>query len=139
MYCIIPSNTMAQSQNWREELATDDDAQNNDQDRDILRLSSLTPADLVAVTFLSDGKMVSTEFESGTVDQLRVPVVLEEVEGRALTSEDIPAEHGEEYVILTAAKSIINPLAELDDLESVTAEITSAGTGDYDGYEVTVA
>ena len=127
---------MAQDANWRDELATDEEEQNNDQDRDILRVSSLTPADTVEVTFLSDGRSVETEFDNGTVQQFRVPVVLEAVDGRALTADDVPAEAGEEYVILTAAKSIINPLAELDDLEGVTVRITSAGTGDYDGYEV---
>jgi len=127
---------MAQDANWRDELATDEEAQNNDQDRDILRVSSLTPADTAEVTFLSDGEMVETEFDTDTVEQLRIPVALEGVEGRVLTSDDVPAEAGEEYVILTAAKSIINPLSEIDDLEGETVAITSAGTGDYDGYEV---
>jgi len=127
---------MAQDANWREELSTDEEEQNNEQDRDILRVSSLTPADTVEVTFLGDGKMVETEFDTDTVEQLRIPVSLDAVDGRALTSDDVPAEAGEEYVILTAAKSIINPLAEIDDLEGETVRITSAGTGDYDGYEV---
>jgi hypothetical protein len=127
---------MAQANNWRDELASDEEEQNNNQDRDILRVSSLTPADTVELTFLSDGRSVETEFDNGTVQQFRVPVALEGVEGRALTADDVPAEAGEEYVILTAAKSIINPLAEFDDLEGETVRITSAGTGDYDGYEV---
>jgi hypothetical protein len=128
---------MAQSDaNWRDELATDDDAQNNENSRDVLRLSSLTPADVVTVTFLSDGELVEREFDDGPVMQLRVPVELDDMEGRIITSEDVPAEPGEEYVILSGARSIINPLAEYDDLEGKTVHITSEGTDQFDGYEV---
>jgi len=131
---------MAQANNWRDELATDD-AQNGE-DRPILKLSSLTPADVATVTFLSDGEVVQTEFEDDdgeeqTVNQLRVPVVLEDVSDRILDGDNVPAETGQEYVILSAARSFINPLAEaFDDLEGETVHVGSAGDGQYDGYEV---
>ena len=143
MYPLKKTNYMAQSNaNWRDELATDEEEQNNDQDRDILKLSSLTPADVATVTFLSDGEVVETEFEDEdgekqTVRQLRVPVVLEDVSDRILDGDNVPAETGKEYVILSAASSFINPLAEaFDDLEGETVHVGSAGDGRYDGYEV---
>lgn len=134
---------MAQDANWRDELATDDEEQNDENNRPILAVGSLTTADVATITFLGDGKMVETEFErddgsTEKVKQLRVPVVLEDVEGRIMTSDNIPAETDDEYVVLSAARSFINPLAEFDDLEGETVEVTSAGSGQYDGYEVTV-
>jgi hypothetical protein len=134
---------MAQSNaNWRDELATDDEAQNGT-DRPILKIGSLTTADTATIRFLSDGEMVETEFENDdgeteTVRQLRVPVVLEEVDGRVMTGDQIPAETDNEYVVLSAARSFINPLSGIPDLEGETVEVTSAGSGQYDGYEVKI-
>ena len=141
MYYLTRYNTMAQSNaNWRDELATDDEAQNG-ADRPILKIGSLTTADTATIRFLSDGEMVETEFENDdgeteTVRQLRVPVVLEEVDGRVMTGDQIPAETDSEYVVLSAARSFINPLSGISDLEGETVEVTSAGSGQYDGYEV---
>jgi len=132
---------MAQDANWRDELATDDEEQNGE-DKTILRIGSLTTADTATIRFLNDGEKVETEFENDdgeieTVEQLRVPVVLEDVDGRVMTADNIPAETDNEYVILSAARSFINPLAEaFDDLEGETVDVTSAGSGQYDGYEV---
>jgi len=127
---------MAQHANWRDELATDEEAQNDEEQRPLLSVASLTPADTATVRFLGDGEKVETEFDDRKAEQLRIPVVLEEVDGRIMTGDDVPADTGEEYVILTGAKSFINPLAEFSDLEDETVAITSAGTGQYDGYEV---
>lgn len=142
MYYSYVTNSMAQDANWRDELATDDEEQNGE-DRPILKIGSLTTADTATIRFLSDGEMVETEFEredgeTETVKQLRVPVVLEDVDGRVMTADNIPAETENEFVILSVARSFINPLAEIDDLEGETVEVTSAGSGQYDGYEVTV-